>query len=463
MKKKAYGLTLVLTLLLSVLVLSFANSAAGQTGVEEEAKKILHDLVGLDISNNSIKKVLVITGCPHPDFLSNQWRKDYFQQNVDVHFVSGLRPLVLFLNNTLHGIYLADLFISPVNTTQATDGPLAFLQRLGNYTGDSMYGDLAAMLNGVDLNDNITKRTGNTELEIFNHGLRVGYYWTYVSEKGIKDQRKNVHITYDKGLFKSFYNFWKFYNPLSANYTNDESTATTQPTNLELNGNCTPTNTGLAVRINGTLTSNNIGVQNAEILLSYTNSHKDIWNNLRPVMTDRNGAFAMDLELSAGEIYLVNATWIGNESYQAAAKSLNVVMTPLDEQNVLSFISNSTVTQLSFYTDMELSFNVTGLPETVGYMSFNIKKSLLNDINSLKVYLDGNQLIYSAESQDEYWLVSFTYNHSSHTITIQLPESFSKNTSQVGYWMILAVLITIAATSAIAFIIFRPKVKNKLL
>ena len=71
----------------------------------------------------------------------------------------------------------------------------------------------------------------------------------------------------------------------------------------------------------------------------------------------------------------------------------------------------------------ELSFSVSGDAETTGFVNVYIPKSPVNDINCLKVNLDGNQIEYSSQPQGDGWLLYFIYNHSTHLVTISLSSS----------------------------------------
>ena len=96
-------------------------------------------------------------------------------------------------------------------------------------------------------------------------------------------------------------------------------------------------------------------------------------------------------------------------------------MEPCTEQSVFSVTSNSTLTALSFDSaSKELSFSVSGDHGTRGYVDVYIPKSLVSDISGLKVYLDGNQIDYTSQSQGDGWLLYFAYHHSAHLVTISL-------------------------------------------
>jgi hypothetical protein len=86
-----------------------------------------------------------------------------------------------------------------------------------------------------------------------------------------------------------------------------------------------------------------------------------------------------------------------------------------------SIISNSTISELAFNsTSKILSFKVTGPSGTTGFTNVTIAKTLIQDIDGLQIYLDGNQINYAVTSTDYYWLIHFTYTHSTHKVLIIL-------------------------------------------
>jgi hypothetical protein len=89
--------------------------------------------------------------------------------------------------------------------------------------------------------------------------------------------------------------------------------------------------------------------------------------------------------------------------------------------NYFQVESNSSITELFFNsTSSELSFTVAGPSSTTGYVQYKIAKSLLSSVQNVKVYLDGSQLNVNISSDQDSWLLYFTYHHSSHRIIIDL-------------------------------------------
>ncbi len=144
-------------------------------------------------------------------------------------------------------------------------------------------------------------------------------------------------------------------------------------------------------KINGSLTFNGAGVAGVPILLSYSVTGGESWQDLTLVYTGSDGSYsALWLPTVTGN-YQLKATFQGDENYLGTSDIINFAIEPGADQSVFSVTSNSTVTALFFDSaNNELSFNVSGLAGTRGYVDVCIPKSLLNDTSALKVYLDGN-------------------------------------------------------------------------
>jgi regulation of enolase protein 1 (concanavalin A-like superfamily) len=197
------------------------------------------------------------------------------------------------------------------------------------------------------------------------------------------------------------------------------------------------------VEIKGSLTFNGTGISDAPILLSYSVTGGKSWEDLTLVNTGSDGSYSAVWMPSVTGNYLLKAVWEGNEDYSDISTIVNFAVTPFAEQSVFSVTSNSTISEFSFNsTSRELSFGVSGESGTMGYVNVYIPKSLIGDISSLKVYLDGNQIEYTAESQSDCWLLYFTYQHSTHMVTINM-GSQGQFSELLGNWIFYVILIAI--------------------
>jgi len=222
----------------------------------------------------------------------------------------------------------------------------------------------------------------------------------------------------------------------------------------------------LSVNINGQLTYKEQGIPGAPVLLSYSVTGGQSWQDLTMVDTAADGSYSALWFPSVTGDYLLRAVYQGSENYLGTSDTVNFAMEPSSTSlNVFSITSNSTLSEIYFDSSSnELSFNVTGPSGTTGYVNVYIPKSLDSDISGLKVYLDNSQVHYTAESQNDWWLLYFTYHHSSHTVTIQLASNAEPSVtpnatlSTPEFPASLIFLTTIFAVSATAVIL---KIKKK--
>jgi hypothetical protein len=90
-------------------------------------------------------------------------------------------------------------------------------------------------------------------------------------------------------------------------------------------------------------------------------------------------------------------------------------------------ISNSSITELAFNsTTKTIAFTVSGPDGTTGYTNITIAKTLIENITDLTIYLDENQISYTATSTEYAWLIHFTYTHSTHKVKILLSQPNAK-------------------------------------
>jgi len=220
------------------------------------------------------------------------------------------------------------------------------------------------------------------------------------------------------------------------------------------------------VEITGSLTFNGTILPGVPVLLSYSVNDGNSWIGLTTASTDNNGNFDAVWFPSASGNYLLNAEWTGNSTFSDANTTINFAVIPyLQDQTVFSVSSNSTISAFSFNsTNQELSFSVSGPQGSQGYVDLYIPKTLISDISTLKVYLDGNPLAYTDESQGDSWLISFTYHHSSHQVVMNLATNPSTPIiqSHVEESVIAGVAILIVAIATVALMLRKRKTSKRL-
>ena len=73
---------------------------------------------------------------------------------------------------------------------------------------------------------------------------------------------------------------------------------------------------------------------------------------------------------------------------------------------------------------------------------------------------DGNQLNYEVTSNADSWLLTFTYQHSTHQVRISLATNSDGGTFLgIEYLILIAVVIVITVAGAVGFIVWRKKKK----
>lgn len=194
---------------------------------------------------------------------------------------------------------------------------------------------------------------------------------------------------------------------------------------LDFSCKSSTSNSGFNVEINGDLTLEGTAVPDAPILLSYSVTGGKTWKDLTLVYTDKDGHYSTTWLPSVTGNYLLKAYYEGDINNLPASSQINFALTTVTEENtIFSVSSNSTVTALQFNsTASELSFTVSGPSGTKGYVKCAIAKSLVSNPESIKLFLDGNQLSYDVTSTEVSWLLFFTYSHSAHRISINLPRN----------------------------------------
>ena len=220
---------------------------------------------------------------------------------------------------------------------------------------------------------------------------------------------------------------------------------------------------GFNVQINGELAFDGTGISGAPILLSYSVTGGSSWQSLTLVDTNSGGNFSAEWLPSVTGNYLINATYAGNSAYLSVSTIVNLVVIPFTSQNaqdVFSVASNSTVSDLAFNsTSNELTFTVSG-PRGTGYVDVYVAKSLIGDISTLQVSLDGNQKSYTATSQGSSWVIYFTFGLSTHQVTVHLA---SKSVSKISEFPSLLVVLTVFMAVSLAIAVLVKARKSKII
>ncbi len=222
---------------------------------------------------------------------------------------------------------------------------------------------------------------------------------------------------------------------------------------------------GFKVKLSGQLESDDAPIAGVPVLLSFSVTGGQTWNDITAVPTSADGSYSAVWQPSATGTYLVKATWTPYYPYEAAESTRMLSVNTFDDQTVFAVVSNSTVPALAFNsTSKELSFTVSGPTGTIGFVDLTIATPLVAKITDLKVYLDGVSLNYTATEITESWQLHFTYTHSTHNISINLPDTMPTSPTQPPTTptieLIIPATIIAIAIAAGLLLIFKRKRKS---
>ena len=121
-----------------------------------------------------------------------------------------------------------------------------------------------------------------------------------------------------------------------------------------------------------------------------------------------------------------------------------------DSNYTITAASNSTVTNFNFNHSLkQISFNVTGLPATIGYCNISIPKTFMwcDYLTQWNVTVNGSPISNLEATEDTNTHLYFAYNHSGHEVIIKsvnvVPE-FPSAATLLPIMMIILLVATIA-------------------
>lgn len=184
------------------------------------------------------------------------------------------------------------------------------------------------------------------------------------------------------------------------------------------------TTASFPVKINGLLTYSGAGISDAPILLSYSVTGGESWQDLTLVHTNTEGSYSALWLLSVTGDYMLKALYKGDDDYLGTSNTVSFSVAPCTTQSTFSVTSNSTLSKLSFSSsNKELSFSVSGEDGSTGYVNVFVPNALVSDVSGLEIYLDGNRIDYTVQPLSDGWLLYVAYHHSAHLVLISLGSS----------------------------------------
>ncbi|MGD6935037.1 MAG: hypothetical protein ACQCN5_12610 [Candidatus Bathyarchaeia archaeon] len=202
--------------------------------------------------------------------------------------------------------------------------------------------------------------------------------------------------------------------------------------NLDLNCSSTSSNVNFKVNINGVLTDNETEpLADEPILVSYSLTNGSSWIELTFLKTQEDGTFSAVWLPQATGNFLVRATYPGNDVYQDVNATVSLAVAETGQQtSCFTIYSNSTLSELAFNSaNRELSFSVSGKDGTAGYVDAFIPESLVGNTISLNVNLDNKQILYTAKLENDTWIISFNYHHSTHAVSMKMDSTHPSETA----------------------------------
>jgi hypothetical protein len=203
-----------------------------------------------------------------------------------------------------------------------------------------------------------------------------------------------------------------------------------------------------------------IGIAVQDILVSYQLTGESTWTLIGSPMTNEWGKYDFRWTPPLGT-FVLKAEWAGNSEYYPASNSTTVGTIAIQDQ-IGVIMSNSTITQVTYNQTVGLCFTLNGEAGTPGYTSVFMPKSVMPDQN-INVHVDGKPVNFDLTAKDDAWIISFTYQHSTHQVIINSATNNPQDGTLIldeGMLLILAAVIA-TLTAAAGLIIWLAKTKKK--
>ena len=222
---------------------------------------------------------------------------------------------------------------------------------------------------------------------------------------------------------------------------------------MDLHCRSTAVASNLKIDVTGTLSYNKTGIAGAVVYVSFSADSGNNWENFSLVQTQVNGGFETLWMPNATGNYLLCAQWAGNDSLHWINATVNLSLMPDSSGNEFSVMSNSSISGFDYNSRTQIiSFNTNGTSSTTRYLQVCIPKTLVSDIQTLEVNIDGKPVAFGSESQDGVWVISCLYTQSEHAFTLQIPFMQVLNpatTPWITIVVIIAVLVVLVAVMVV--------------
>jgi hypothetical protein len=200
--------------------------------------------------------------------------------------------------------------------------------------------------------------------------------------------------------------------------------------NVTLDLSATTLYLGYTSTVTGTAIAHGEAIPNLPLILQYSVTGGVFWESLTAVTTDSEGRYSAVWLPPATGHYRLRAVHAATEVPMSDSAVLEVLPSEDGGANLavlaaqgytFSVVSNSTLSALTYDSAVKhLACTVSGPSNTTGYVAATVAASLVPDIASLRVLLDGADVSFEALRIDDAWLLYATYPHSVHVLQIQL-------------------------------------------
>jgi hypothetical protein len=210
------------------------------------------------------------------------------------------------------------------------------------------------------------------------------------------------------------------------------------------------------VQVSGTLSYNKTGIPNAPMYIGYSADGGSHWENFTLVQTRSDGTYGAVWIPNATGNYIMTVHWDGNDTLHRIEAKVNLALTSDSSGNEFSIMSNSNITNLAYNAATQvISFNTNGTSDPESYIYACVPKTLVNDVQALKVYVDGNPVQFASESQPDVWVISALYSKTEHSLTVQIPSVEVINPTSIPWTAIVIVAAVIVIALLAVVVVFR--------
>lgn len=200
----------IMVVISSPYIVFIPNVHAAMLTAQQKSEIISREVVGFDLTNYAT----TVEGAPQ-----SAYRNVVPQENLRYSIESNVSKVDMrytFANGKLQILHVLENIGTPSLTKTATSANAlelakSFLSNYQTYTANQLYGELKSTLDNVDAGKNLTKTTGNTNLEITLNNGYTSFKWYYTSNGAIAPFSKFIALVFKNGFLAGFVDNWQIY------------------------------------------------------------------------------------------------------------------------------------------------------------------------------------------------------------------------------------------------------------